>query len=228
MIIALNHKSNLTLLEIKKYEKILRDYDVIVFPQIVYLPLFNNGAYHLGSQIISEEIITGGVSAKALKSLDVEYVLIKEEKNDSQYEEEYIIGKKIDEAINNKLIPILCINDTKEEMMRNKSIYNIERKINKIITNSSNKLNNIIIAYNPTWLKDNIKDNLDYIDKVLFFIKSYFKDNYNYNVKVILNGNINSKNIKDLLNLKTVEGFLLEESSTDIYETINVYGTING
>ena len=33
MLIILNHKMNLTLEEIKAYELILRDYDVVVMPQ---------------------------------------------------------------------------------------------------------------------------------------------------------------------------------------------------
>ena len=54
MLIILNHKMNLTLEEIKAYELILRDYDVVVMPQTPYMGLFTNGKYTLGSQCISE------------------------------------------------------------------------------------------------------------------------------------------------------------------------------
>ena len=39
MLIILNHKMNLTIDEIKHYEKHLRKYDVVVMPQTPYLAL---------------------------------------------------------------------------------------------------------------------------------------------------------------------------------------------
>ena len=79
MIIIINHKNNLNLNEIKKYERKLRKYKVIVLPTTCYLSLFQKSNYILGSQDISRydnKCITGEIDGKQLKSLNVKYCLI--------------------------------------------------------------------------------------------------------------------------------------------------------
>ena len=230
MLIVLNNKMNLNILEIKKYEKKLRDYDVIVMPQMQYLSLFTNGQYILGSQSLYIDNITGGSSSESLRSMDVEYALVgHSDQRKLLNETELTLAKKIDEAAFHKIKPILCIGDTLEEKALNKGIKVIEKELNKILSNIVTSVNNIIIAYEPKWdTSKNLSNNIEYIDKVLFFIKSYIKDNYGFNVKVLYDGVVNTKNIKELLNLNIVDGFILEDSSADIYEVINIYETING
>ena len=62
----------------------------------------------------------------------------------------------------------------------------------------------------------------------MFFIKSYVKDNYNINAKVLYDGNITTKNIQKFLKLNILDGFIVEDSSNDIYDIINIYENING
>lgn len=229
MLVVLNHKNGLNLLNVKKYEKILRDLDVIVMPQLPYLNLFNNGMYKLGTQSLYINDITGSISSKTLKAMNVDYALIGH--NDQRKylnESEAVISKKIDEAINNDITPIVCLGESNEEKKLNKGIYIVEKEINKILSGVKGSINDIIIAYEPKWNIENIDKDLEYIDKMLFFIKSYISDNYGFSLKVLYDGDINSKNIKTFLKLKVVDGFILEDSSVDIYEVINIYETING
>ena len=223
MLIVLNHKMNLGILEVQKYEKILRDLDVIVMPQIPYMGIFNKGMYTLGSQKIDLSDVTGGISAQAIKGMNAEYVLIG---HFDQNDDDYVISKKIDEVSNHNLKPILCIGESKEDKLRNKGIYIIERKLSKILSSVKTSVNNIIIAYEPSLDSESV--DIEYLNEVMFFIKSYIKDNYGFNVKVIYDGGVNSKNIRELLKINVADGFILEDSSLDIYEVINIYETING
>ena len=45
MILILNNKANFDVEQIKKYEKEIRKYNIIVLPSICYLPLFKRGKY---------------------------------------------------------------------------------------------------------------------------------------------------------------------------------------
>lgn len=229
MLIVLNHKNGLNLLDVKKYEKILRDLDVIVMPQLPYLSYFNNGAYKLGTQTIYINDITGSISSKTLSAMNIEYALVgHRDQRKELNESEMVISKKIDEAIKNRIIPIVCLGESKEEKKLNKGIYIIERELNKILSNIKGSVNDIIVAYEPGWQIEEWDKDLEYIDKMLFFIKSYINDNYGYSVKVLFDGDIDSKNIQSFKKLKVADGFILEDSSVDIYEVINIYETING
>lgn len=230
MLLVLNQKNSLSIIEIQKYEKILRDLDVVILPQIIYMPLFNKGIYHLGSQFVSDKNITGGVNAKSLKSLNVEYVLIGHyDQREYLDENEYDIAKKLDEVINNGMMPIVCVSESLEEKVRNKGLYIIEKELNRVFSNIKCNPKNVIIAYEPRWNPENdLETSISYINEVMFFIKSYVKDNYNINAKVLYDGNITTKNIQKFLKLNILDGFIVEDSSNDIYDIINIYENING
>ena len=79
MLLFVNHKSNLNFEEIQLYEKNIRDLNIIIFPSICYLPIFQNGKYQLGSQDITEfesPDKTGEITGDQLKNLNVKYCLI--------------------------------------------------------------------------------------------------------------------------------------------------------
>jgi triosephosphate isomerase (TIM) len=221
---------NLNIHEITEYEKILRDYDVIVMPQTPYIGLFKNGMYHLGSQCISEYNATGGVSAIALSGMKVEYVMVgHSERRQLLNENDYIIIKKINEIVENKMTPIMCVGENKEDKIRNKGIQVIEKQIANVFNEIKVPISKIIIAYEPVWLVgSDINPNINEISKTIMFIKSLVKDYYGINIKILYGGNVNSKNISELLKIVGIDGFLIGQASLDIHEVIRIYNKVNG
>lgn len=226
MLIILNHKMNLTIDEIKKYEIKLRDYNVVVMPQTPYMGLFSDGKYTLGSQCISEYNATGGVSADALVGLNVKYVLVGHgERRYIERDTNEVILKKTEELIKHNINPVLCIGETLEEKNNGKLNEVLKKQIDVVFEYVNNS--NIIIAYEPLWLIGKEKEiDIKDISDIVQFIKNYMNDRYNVNIKVLYGGGINNDNAKKLKDIKILDGVVIGTASLDIDNIIKIYNTL--
>ena len=220
--IILNHKSYLLYDEIIKYKKELErlktnEYEFVIFPQLIYLSLFNDCKYSIGSQDFYSSSVgsfTGEVNLESLSSVNVEYTMI------SQYERNKLLGEdksesreKLYKSLNSKFTTLLCIGEDKRTA---KPMYSIKNKINYYLKNiDRNKLKKISIIYEPSYSirNANIKD-IMYLKDLLKKIKNYIKSRYNINVDVYYAGLIDEQNFSDIINI--CDGIVLGKKSTDI------------
>lgn len=221
MILILNNKANLTLEEIKKYEKKLRKYNLIVLPTTCYLPLFQKGKYILGSQDISEfveENRTGEINGKQLQSLNVKYCLI-------GHSERRIYNKETNDTLLNKLIrcfennivPLYCIGESNNE---NKELE-LKQDLDLILDNFKNK--EIYIVYEPLNNIGNNKPNLDSLEVTINYIRKYIKVKTSKNIKLIYGGGVNNSNIEYITNIKELDGIIISTESLKIDALKNIY-----
>lgn len=221
MILILNNKANLTLEEIKKYEKKLRKYNLIVLPTTCYLPLFQKGKYILGSQDISEfveENRTGEINGKQLQSLNVKYCLI-------GHSERRIYNKETNDTLLNKLIrcfennivPLYCIGESNNE---NKELE-LKQDLDLILDNFKNK--EIYIVYEPLNNIGNNKPNLDSLEVTINYIRKYIKVKTSKNIKLIYGGGVNNSNIEYITNIKELDGIIISTESLKIGALKNIY-----
>jgi len=225
MLIVLNHKMNLTLDEILKYERAIRNLDVVVMPQIPYMGIFTEGNYILGSQYISEYTATGGISAASLVSMDVKYVLIGHaERRSLDMENDLMIAKKIIDIINNKMIPIMCVGETAEERSQGESLKVIENQICNVLDVIEGKPTGLMIAYEPVWsIGTSEMPTPVEIMGMFEYIRIVCKDKYQLPVKLIYGGSINSSNVETILSVKTLDGLLIGGASLDLEEVKRIY-----
>ena len=221
MILILNNKANLTLEEIKYYEKKLRKYNLIVLPTTCYLPLFQKGKYILGSQDISEfveENRTGEINGKQLQSLNVKYCLI-------GHSERRIYNKETNDTLLNKLIrcfennivPLYCIGESNNE---NKELE-LKQDLDLILDNFKNK--EIYIVYEPLNNIGNNKPNLDSLEVTINYIRKYIKVKTSKNIKLIYGGGVNNNNIENITNKKQLDGIIISTESLKIDTLKNIY-----
>lgn len=220
--IILNHKSYLLYDEIVKFKKDIEkiktsDYEFIVFPQLIYLSLFNDCKYKVGSQDFyssSMGSFTGEVNLESLNSLNVSYTMI------SQYERNKILGEdknesreKLYRSLNSKFNTLLCIGEDKRT---NKPMYSIKNKLNYYLNNiDRTKLKKLSIVYEPSYSirSANIKD-MEYLAELIKKIRNYCKSRYDIKVEVYYAGLINEDNFKQIVNI--CDGVVLGKMSTDI------------
>lgn len=214
-IIVANMKMNLEYEEIIEYLNSLQNkkIDNIIFcPTSIYIPYFIEKSLNVGIQNFSKYEKgnhTGEISCNQAQSIGVKYAIIgHSEIRDSKD----IINKKIKLCKKNNIIPILCIGE------RKKSLYKeniIKRQLDNYLKDIT--MDKIIIAYEPVFMinsKNNI--NVKQLQKTIKFIKKIVK-NYKINDIIILyGGSIDENNLKSILNIEELDGYLIGNSSLEI------------
>lgn len=221
MILILNNKANLTLEEIKHYERKLRKYNLIILPTTCYLSLFQKGKYILGSQDVSEFKETnrsGEINAKQLQSLNVKYCLIgHSERRIYNKETEEIILNKINRCFANNLTPLYCIGESNN---KNKE-EEIKQELDLILNNYNDK--EFYIIYEPLNNIGNENPYLDTIEETINFIRKYIKEKSSKNIKLIYGGGVNNSNIDYITNIKELDGIIISTESLKIDTLKNIY-----
>lgn len=226
MILVLNLKMNLSITNIVYYERAIHNKKVIILPQYPYIPFFRSGSYTLGSQDVSKYAkgsYTGEVCAKGLKQLGVQYVLVGHSERKEYFKETIFDFKdKIQNTIDNEMIPIYCVSQSIEEYQTDIDLKGIEVQLEAI----PDYVKFIIVAYEPNWMigSDN-KIDLEHVKKVLIRIKSYLMER-NINHLIIYGGGVTPENIADLKSLDCNDGFIISSSALDLNNLEKIYHQI--
>jgi len=220
-LIISNLKMNMTLPEVIEYEqelsKVNSTNEIVVCPSYPFISYFKNNNYKVGSQNVSEVVegsLTGEVSAKQLKSLNVKYTIVgHSERHKYLSETNEQVSKKVNILLKNDIIPVICIG---EDTSLANNVETIEKELIEILDNVDN-ISNTIIAYEPVWaIGTGVIPDIDSIKRTIKYIKNLIINRYNAKVKVLYGGSVNPTNI-DLLNeIEEIDGYLLGEASLDI------------
>jgi len=201
--------------EIKKTPEIFKKEEIVLCPPFLYLPEIKNLILksqlkiHLGAQnCFFEEkgAFTGEISSKMLKSLGVKYVILGHSERRKIFgEKDKMINKKVLAVLKEKLVPILCVGETKKEVESRKmgdgGMKEIERQLKnalKGIPNSSFQLqNSLTVAYEPVWaIGTKNPCDPESAKKVLSFLRKFLKEN-----PILYGGSVNSKNAKEYIKI---------------------------
>lgn len=232
-IIVLNHKANMEYYDVINYIKEIKEFirtdiEIVICPTAIFIPYFK-GKYNfsLGCQNLSHLNITGEESPNQLKSLGVKYAIIghNDRKNELN-ESSNIINKKIKKALKNNIIPIICLGETKEEYLRNKTGEIIIKQLQQYLKDVDIS-HDVIFAYEPNY-KDltTIKDPKE-IEEVIDLIKTVIIKVFNINPIVLYGGNVNINNLSELEKIKILDGYLVGKESLDGKKIIKFLDSVN-
>ncbi|MCI9365346.1 MAG: triose-phosphate isomerase [Clostridia bacterium] len=163
---------------------------------------------------------TGEISAKMLKSINVEYVIIGHSERRQYFAEtDETINKKIKVAITNGLKPIVCVGETLEE--REKGItFDIITKQTRLALEGIDKdqVKNVIIAYEPVWAigtgKTATADEAnEAIKKIREEISKIYGNDIAECVIIQYGGSIKSSNAREFLTKSDIDGGLVGGAS---------------
>ena len=220
MIVALNNKSNLNKQEFSKYLDELNSINtnniLILCPNYLNISNVSSTKVLLGSQNVSmnkDGAYTGEVSAKQLRSYNVEYCLVgHSERRKYQNETDNEIYEKIIMLLQEHITPILCIGETKEERDNNKVEEVLDKQLNKLLNINDEYKEQIIIAYEPVWsIGTGIIPTNKEIEDTILYIKKKLPNN-----KILYGGSANEENIDTLKQISIIDGYLLGGLSLNI------------
>lgn len=209
-----NFKMNLTLSEINEYIDYFKNknYPNVVFaPSSIYLSKFVENGLLTSSQDVSfmdMGAYTGDISSLQLKSIGVKYSIVGHSERRKYYSDDKYVNSKLKELINNDIIPILCIGETKEEKENGITLGILKKEIDEAFCGITT--DRIIIAYEPIWsIGTGIIPTNEEIYETIKSIKYYVKDKYNTNNKVLYGGSVSNKNINELEKIDIIDGYLV-------------------
>ena len=163
---------------------------------------------------------TGEVSAKMLKSIGVEYVIIGHSERRNMFNEtDETVNKKIKMALENELKPIVCVGETLEQRENNKTDEIITKQIELAINGlTQEQMEQIIIAYEPIWAIGTGKTaTSEQANETIKVIRNKICQIYGQNTanRVIIQygGSVKSTNAKDLFEKSDIDGGLVGGAS---------------
>lgn len=160
---------------------------------------------------------TGDISAWMLKKVGCDYVILgHSERRLNHYETNKIIAKKITAALEQDLIPIICVGEDQETRGQDKYMEFIYKQIMHSIPQDA-KFKKLIIAYEPIWAigTGNVAT-LPQIEEVAALIKKIFdrklagiaKEYY-----ILYGGSVDKSSSKEILSIPGIDGLLVGKAS---------------
>ena len=188
-----------------------------------FLKKFQNCLIDIGGQNCHESDDfgphTGFINAKMLKNVGANYVIIGHSENREKGETDKIINQKIRSAIRSKLKVIFCIGETLKQKRNGKTKSVLQKQI-KFGLDKVNKKTNLFIAYEPVWSIGTGKiPKMKDLKQTVKFIKNQFKFKI---PKILYGGSVNPQNIKDLREIKELDGFLIGGASQNPKKFIDI------
>ena len=232
-VIAGNWKMNMLPNEaieyIQAFEPLVKDAKAEVILCVPYTDLFyclmnaQNTNIKIGAQNVHFEekgAYTGEVSAKMLKSIGVEYVIIGHSERRQYFAEtDETVNKKIKAAFANGLKPIVCVGETLEQREAEKTVEIITNQTKLALEGlTSEQVKGIIIAYEPIWAIGTGKtatseDANNSIKAIRKEIANIYGSEVAEEVIIQYGGSVKSSNAKELFACSDIDGGLVGGAS---------------
>ena len=232
-VIAGNWKMNMLPNEaieyIQAFEPLVKDAKAEVILCVPYTDLFyclmnaQNTNIKIGAQNVHFEekgAYTGEVSAKMLKSIGVEYVIIGHSERRQYFAEtDETVNKKIKAALENELKPIVCVGETLEQRESGKTEEIITTQTKLALEGlTKEQVKGIIIAYEPIWAIGTGKtatseDANNSIKAIRKEIASIYGEDIAEKVIIQYGGSVKSSNAKELFACSDIDGGLVGGAS---------------
>ncbi len=156
---------------------------------------------------------TGEVSISQLKDLQVDFVIIGHSERRKIFgESDQFVSEKLKSAIENDILPVFCIGETKEEREKNITFEILKSQLKALDQISLKK--EIVIAYEPVWaIGTGIPAKKEDIKSAVNFIKNEISEKGFKSFSVLYGGSIDesvAESIKDIC-----DGGLVGSASLD-------------
>lgn len=191
---------------------------------------YKGKVWSLGAQnfhIDDEKSHTGETSLAQIKDAGVEYVIVGHAERRMLGESNELIAAKIQNAIDNKIIPILCIGEEERDAggkylnFLNEQLYKSLAKI------SSKDFKKVIIAYEPLWaIGSNKSVDPEEVHVINILIKKTLTSIYSrkeaFAAQILYGGSVDVENCSEILLGGDVDGLLIGRASANPHSFIDI------
>lgn len=200
--------------------------EVVICP--VYTVLERAGAklggtgIKLGAQNLFWEekgAYTGEVAAAMLKDAGCSHVIIgHSERRQILGETDIVINRKVKAALDEGLIPVLCVGETLQERENHLALERVQEQLNRALKDINLDGGQLVIAYEPVWaIGTGVNASPDDAQEMIAFIRAGLTRLYNReladSVQILYGGSVKDENIAEFLAEEDVDGALVGGAS---------------
>jgi len=177
---------------------------------------------------------TGEISAKMIKSVGCEYVIIGHSERRQYFSEsDALLLEKTNIALANNLTPIFCIGETLDER-NNGSYFEVLKSqlTHGIFALSAADFSKVVIAYEPVWaIGTGLTASADQAQEVHAYIRKEIAAQYGAdiadNTSILYGGSCNPKNAAELFAQIDIDGGLIGGASLKSRDFADLVKTFN-
>jgi triosephosphate isomerase len=205
------------------------DIDVMIAPQFTALAsvsdVVKESRVSLGAQNLfweTEGAYTGEISPVMLVSVGCKYVIIGHSERRQYFDEtDETVNKRLKAAIENDLIPVLCVGESEKERESKETFSVLDKQIKKGIEGfSSDDLETLVIAYEPVWAIGTGKTaTTEQAQEAHQFLRSLIEKSFGNvlarSIRILYGGSVKPNNIEELMAMPDIDGALVGGASLD-------------
>lgn len=174
---------------------------------------------------------TGEVSMSMLHDL-VHYSIIGHSERRHVFgESDDTIAKKVQAAIRNDIIPILCVGETLQERLSKETHHVLHRQLSSDTINvTSREMSVMVVAYEPVWAIGTGKTpSPEEAGEAMTFIRKQIHDLHGQRAakyaRILYGGSVKPENVRSFLELGDCDGVLVGGASLDADQFAAIHNT---
>jgi triosephosphate isomerase len=227
------HEASTLVHRLSQHIKVHRSVEVVLAPSALSLqPLsleIDRRKFRLAAQDAyykDEGAYTGEISFTMLRDL-VHYVIVGHSARRIYFGESLdLIRDKVQAAVRNDIVPILCVGETKEERNLGETKQVLHDQIVTALSNlTSEEIRDIVIAYEPVWAISTFDGEVakpDDMKRAIAYIRNQVKELYGAKaaseVRVLYGGSVNDSDAKAYLSIDGCDGVLVGAASLNYHQ----------
>jgi triosephosphate isomerase len=227
------HQSSLLLHRLSERIKVHHDIEIVLAPSMLALqPLsleIDRRKFRLAAQdayFKDEGAYTGEVSFAMLGDL-VHYAIIGHSARRIYFNESLeTVRDKVQAAVRNGIIPIICVGETKQERDAGETKQVLHDQITTALMNLTSKdIEQVVIAYEPVWAIstfDGVIAKPDDIKKAVAYVRMQVRELYGgaaaERMRILYGGSVNEHDAGGYLSVEGVDGALVGAASLNYHQ----------
>jgi len=198
----------------------------VIFPPFTYLNAFphyfENALIQWGAQTVSSHengAYTGEVSAKMLKELGCQYVILgHSERRRLCHESNEMVAAQFEIAKQYDLTPVLCVGETLEQRKQNETLKVVLTQVEAIILHCGIEVfEKAIIAYEPVWAIGTgltaTPTEAETVHEALRRYVATFNEDIAEALPILYGGSVTAENAFSLFSMANIDGGLIGGAS---------------
>ncbi len=220
-------------------------FDLFLCPPMIALESvqrLSTGAFRLTAQNMTwDDAVThtGETSAKALREIGCRYVMLGHSERRSHLgETDLHVARKVATAVQNGLVPLICVGETREELDAGRTQQVIAAQINTFLPaiESIDDPKQLMIAYEPAWaittsvspVPPDPKAAQGNHEQIRELVARERGSDFARGVAIVYGAGVNVSNVADFLRQPDIDGVLVGGASQEARRFIELLEIIRG